>query len=273
MEYDHLSVDGARFVYPDFIPRLTGINPIHCQKTYEGPSNKYEALLDCSHLAGDITHCQKKGKKVTLMLLAPEKRRFTSHEHAKSAALGVWNFFLGGKSTHRLFGDAVMDGVTVGIPFHETAYFDVFVSHLRQLMKTDGTRDYIIKAFLIMDADSAKAMSLLTEIGHMFDSITPGASIEGTTNYAMDYDTHMKPWFELADVLLKKHGKAPSIAMPVYVSAENEWIGFLKKATVNVVANKHFGGASMSDADIDTQRKIQGRYFSSFLQDIIKQRK
>lgn len=68
-------------------------------------------LPDCSALASDIQLCQSKGKIVTISLGgATGAVGFTSDSQAESFADTVWNLFLGGTSSTRPFGDAVLDG-------------------------------------------------------------------------------------------------------------------------------------------------------------------
>lgn len=69
------------------------------------------ALADCTHMAEDVKICQRKGKIVTLSLGGSDgKVGIGSDSMAKEFAATVWNDFLGGKSTRRPFGDAVLDG-------------------------------------------------------------------------------------------------------------------------------------------------------------------
>ena len=69
------------------------------------------SLLDCGKISGDIKACQAKGKVVTLSLGgATGSVSFTGDDQARSFADMIWNLFLGGSSTTRPFGDAVLDG-------------------------------------------------------------------------------------------------------------------------------------------------------------------
>ena len=69
------------------------------------------ALLNCQKIAEDIKTCQSKGKLVTLSLGgATGSVSFTGDDQAEQFAETIWNLFLGGNSTTRPFGDAVLDG-------------------------------------------------------------------------------------------------------------------------------------------------------------------
>jgi len=62
-------------------------------------------------MASDIKVCQAKGKLVTISLGgATGAAGFTSGAQAQTFAKTVWNLFLGGSSSTRPFGNAVLDG-------------------------------------------------------------------------------------------------------------------------------------------------------------------
>ena len=69
------------------------------------------SLANCRGLAADIKACQAKGKLVTLSLGgAAGAVSFTGDDQAREFAVTVWNLFLGGSSSTRPFGNAVLDG-------------------------------------------------------------------------------------------------------------------------------------------------------------------
>ncbi|KAF8887966.1 glycoside hydrolase superfamily [Gymnopilus junonius] len=91
-------------------------------------------LPNCSSLATDITTCQAKGKIITLSLGgATGAVGFSSSAQATSFAQTVWNLFLGGSSSTRPFGSAVLDGVDLDIEGGGSAYYDSFVNEIRSL--------------------------------------------------------------------------------------------------------------------------------------------
>ena len=68
-------------------------------------------LPDCSFLASAIQTCQSKGKIVTISLGgATGAAGFSSPAQAQQFADTIWNIFLGGSSSTRPFGNAVLDG-------------------------------------------------------------------------------------------------------------------------------------------------------------------
>jgi chitinase len=69
------------------------------------------SLAICTALASDIEFCQSKGKAVTLSLGgAGGGVGFSSDAQAETFATTIWNLFLGGSSSTRPFGSAVLDG-------------------------------------------------------------------------------------------------------------------------------------------------------------------
>ena len=77
-----------------------------CGVTFSGTS-----LLKCDSIADDIKTCQDKGKAITLSLGgATGVVGFSSDSEAQDFADTIWNMFLGGSSSKRPFGEAVLDG-------------------------------------------------------------------------------------------------------------------------------------------------------------------
>jgi chitinase len=73
-------------------------------------------LANCAAIADDIKFCQSKGKAVTLSLGgATGGAGFQSDSQASTFADNVWNLFMGGSSSTRPFGDAVLDGIDLDI--------------------------------------------------------------------------------------------------------------------------------------------------------------
>ena len=62
-------------------------------------------------MASDVKTCQDQGKIVTLSIGgATGAVGFKNDTQAQNFADTIWNLFLGGNSTMRPFGDAVLDG-------------------------------------------------------------------------------------------------------------------------------------------------------------------
>ncbi|EEB87800.1 hypothetical protein MPER_14704, partial [Moniliophthora perniciosa FA553] len=91
-------------------------------------------LPNCASLAADIKSCQAKGKVITLSLGgATGSVGFSSDDQATTFAQTIWNLFLGGSSSTRPFGDAVLDGVDLDIEGGNSDHYTAFVNKIRSL--------------------------------------------------------------------------------------------------------------------------------------------
>ncbi|OBZ66266.1 Chitinase 2 [Grifola frondosa] len=132
---DTIDVFPLAFLY---IFRGTGGEPVidlaNICNQWDDPVFPGTALANCSFLASDIKECQSKGKLVTLSLGgATGEIGFSSDSQAQSFADQIWNLFLGGSSTIRPFGDAVLDGLDLDIESGTPAHYAAFVNRIRSL--------------------------------------------------------------------------------------------------------------------------------------------
>ncbi|KAI0078770.1 glycoside hydrolase [Panus rudis PR-1116 ss-1] len=104
-------------------------------------------LANCQFLASDIKTCQSKGKIVTLSLGgATGAAGFSSDDQANQFADTLWNLFLGGSSSTRPFGDAVLDGIDLDIEGGSTAHFTTFINRLRSHTNSASKQYYLTAA-------------------------------------------------------------------------------------------------------------------------------
>ncbi|KAG2725435.1 hypothetical protein I3843_01G066100 [Carya illinoinensis] len=79
----------------------------------------------CTGLSNDIRACQNQGIKVMLSLGGGAGSYFlASAEDARSVANYLWDNFLGGQSSSRPLGDAVLDGIDFDIEGGTTQHWD-----------------------------------------------------------------------------------------------------------------------------------------------------
>ncbi|EPQ60976.1 glycoside hydrolase family 18 protein [Gloeophyllum trabeum ATCC 11539] len=103
-------------------------------------------LANCQSLASDIEYCQSKGKVVTLSLGgAGGSVGFTDDSQATSFADTIWNLFLGGSSSTRPFGAAVLDGIDLDIEGGSSTGYAAFVNQIRSYA-SDASKPYYITA-------------------------------------------------------------------------------------------------------------------------------
>ncbi|CDO71799.1 Glycoside Hydrolase Family 18 / Carbohydrate-Binding Module Family 5 protein [Trametes cinnabarina] len=104
-------------------------------------------MPDCSFLASDIQFCQSKGKIVTISLGgATGAASFTSDDQASAFGDTIWNTFLGGSSSVRPFGGAVLDGIDLDIEGGSTVHFAAFVNRIRTLASGANKQYYVTAA-------------------------------------------------------------------------------------------------------------------------------
>ncbi|XP_015878159.1 acidic endochitinase-like [Ziziphus jujuba] len=79
----------------------------------------------CTSLSADITSCQGKGIKVLLSIGGGVgSYSLSSAEDAKQVSDYLWNNFLGGQSSSRPLGDAVLDGIDFDIEAGSGQFWD-----------------------------------------------------------------------------------------------------------------------------------------------------
>ncbi|KAH9853066.1 class III chitinase [Lenzites betulinus] len=117
-----------------------------CNST-TSPSFPGTALLECSSVGSDIQTCQSKGKILTLSLGGGGASvGFQSDSQAETFADTIWNDFLGGSSSTRPFGSAVLDGVDLDIEGGSTTGYAAFVTRLRSYFNGASKKYYITGA-------------------------------------------------------------------------------------------------------------------------------
>ncbi|PIN06881.1 Chitinase [Handroanthus impetiginosus] len=85
----------------------------------------------CTILSSDIKSCQAKGIKVMLSIGGGVGSYYlSSADDAKQVASYLWNNFLGGESSSRPLGDAVLDGIDFDIEGGTNLYWDDLARYL-----------------------------------------------------------------------------------------------------------------------------------------------
>nr|KJB19884.1 hypothetical protein B456_003G123100 [Gossypium raimondii] len=100
----------------------------------------------CTGLSSDIKSCQAKGIKVMLSIGGGAgSYNLTSAEDARQVATYLWNNFLGGISSSRPLGDAVLDGVDFDIEGGTNQHWDDLAKYLSGYGKR-GKKVYLTAA-------------------------------------------------------------------------------------------------------------------------------
>ncbi|KAG6828612.1 hypothetical protein H0H92_007307 [Tricholoma furcatifolium] len=174
-----LAFDMSRY---DNVAVTGGLPSINLANTCNPTDNATFAgtdLADCSSLASDIATCQAAGKIITISLGgATGSDSFDSDDQATAFAQTIWDLFLGGNSTTRPFGDAVLDGVDLDIESGTGTSFVTFVNELRSLASGASKQYYITAAPQCVFPDAA--------LGSVIDGANFDA-IYGSTTTHVDF--------------------------------------------------------------------------------------
>ncbi|KAK7058309.1 Chitinase 2 [Paramarasmius palmivorus] len=132
------------FFGPGGVPSINLANTCNAVDNATFPGTN---LPNCASLASDIKACQAKGKVVTLSLGgATGSVGFSSDDQATTFAQTIWNLFLGGSSSTRPFGDAVLDGVDLDIEGGSSDHYAAFVNKIRSLANGASKKYYVTAA-------------------------------------------------------------------------------------------------------------------------------
>ncbi|KAJ7646128.1 glycoside hydrolase superfamily [Mycena rosella] len=103
-------------------------------------------LANCQFLAAGIEACQATGKLVTISLGGGQTSSVLSSD-AQGVAFAntIWDLFLGGSSSTRPFGTAVLDGVDLDIEVGSPTGYAAFVSQIRAL-SAGASKPYYVTA-------------------------------------------------------------------------------------------------------------------------------
>ena len=100
----------------------------------------------CAKFSSDIKSCQAKGVKVMLSIGGANGSYYlSSTDDARQVATYLWNNFLGGQSSSRPLGDAVLDGIDFDIQKGTTQHWDELASLLSGYSK-QGKKVYLVAA-------------------------------------------------------------------------------------------------------------------------------
>ncbi|EIW80350.1 glycoside hydrolase family 18 protein [Coniophora puteana RWD-64-598 SS2] len=218
-------------------------------------------MPDCSALAAGIEACQAKGKTVTISLGgATGAIGFTSDSQAQTFAQTIWDLYLGGSSTTRPFGAAVLDGVDLDIEGGSTTGYSAFVTALRTLMD-GGDKSYYITAAPQCPFPDAYLGTTLDEVG--FDAVYVQFynNYCGVNDYGNSNDWDYSLWDNWATNTSPNKNVKVYIGAPASSTAANS--GYVDAATLGSIlqATKaqyaSFGGAMLWDA---SQAYANGRY-------------
>ncbi|KAK6918300.1 Glycoside hydrolase family 18, catalytic domain [Dillenia turbinata] len=101
----------------------------------------------CTGLSSDIKSCQAKGIKVMLSIGGGAGSYYlNSSADARQVATYLWNNFLGGHSSSRPLGNAVLDGIDFDIEGGTNQYWDDLARYLSGYSKRSNKKVYLTAA-------------------------------------------------------------------------------------------------------------------------------
>ncbi|KAJ3775756.1 glycoside hydrolase family 18 protein [Lentinula raphanica] len=220
-------------------------------------------LANCQFMASDIQTCQAAGKIITLSLGgATGANTFSSAAQAESFADLIWNLFLGGTSSTRPFGNAVLDGIDIDIESggSANANFASFISRIRTHAQ-GASKPYYITGAPQCPYPDANLDTVLNAVG--FDAVYVQFynNVCQLSNYNVAGDWDFSEWDNWAKTVSPNRNVKVYIGAPAsstaagsgYVDATT--LGNILKTTKSTYSS--FGGAMLWDV---SQAYANGRY-------------
>ncbi|KAI0034212.1 glycoside hydrolase [Vararia minispora EC-137] len=217
-------------------------------------------LPDCSFLASEIQACQARGKIVTISIGgATGGVAFTGVDQARQFADTVWNLFLGGSSSTRPFGAAVLDGVDLDLEGGSPNYWSDFVTEIRA--KASGaSKPYYVTGAPQCPFPDAYLGTALNAVG--FDAVYVQFynNYCGVNNYGNPNAWNFAQWDSWA-----KSSPNPNVKVYIGVPASSTAAGsgYVDSSTLGGIikdtasAYSSFGGIMLWDA---SQAYANGRF-------------
>ncbi|KLO20503.1 glycoside hydrolase [Schizopora paradoxa] len=209
-------------------------------------------LPNCSALASDIETCQAAGKIVTISLGgATGSNQFSSDSQAESFADQIWDLFLGGSSSTRPFGNAVLDGVDLDIESGTGASYAAFVNQIRS-HAAGASKQYYVTAAPQCPYPDAALGSVLNAAE--FDAVYVQFynNVCGLNNFDLAQDWDFGVWDNWARTVSPNPNAKVYIGAPADSTAAGQ--GYEDASTLGSIATQmrksfpSFGGVMLWDA-------------------------
>ncbi|KDQ54773.1 carbohydrate-binding module family 5 protein [Jaapia argillacea MUCL 33604] len=240
---------------------LPEINLANTCNTVDNATFPGTALLNCAALASDIEYCQSQGKIVTISLGgATGSVGFANDTQAQTFAETIWNLFLGGTSSTRPFGSAVLDGVDLDIEGGSSTGYAAFVTQIRSYA-SGASKPYYVTAAPQCPYPDESLGAVLNAAD--FDAVYVQFynNVCGLQNYATISDWDFGIWDYWAKYVSPNPNVKIYIGAPASTTAAGT--GYVSASTLGTYAVKmrqsfpSFGGVMLWDA---SQAYANGRY-------------
>ncbi|KAF9899117.1 Chitinase 1, partial [Lobosporangium transversale] len=219
----------------------------HCWDKFPGSN-----LLNCPKIGRDIKACQARGKAVVISIGgASGSYSLPDATSGRAFAEKVWDMFLGGSSTTRPFGDAILDGVDLDLESGQNAGYVAFIATLRQKFASSSKRFYITAAPQCPYPDQATkealAQSWFDLVWVQFYNNYCGVQSFGTSNF------NFNTWNNWATTVSQNKNVRILLGVPGGPDAAGSGVidaNRLKTILASIRTYSNFGGVMMWDAGV-----------------------
>ncbi|KAF8415330.1 glycoside hydrolase superfamily [Boletus edulis BED1] len=248
------TVDIIPMAFLDIFNTTGGLPSVNLANTCSTSSNGVfpgTQLPNCTFLAQGIQTCQNAGKIVTISLGgATGASTFANDAQGQAFAQIIWDLFLGGTSTTRPFGNAVLDGIDMDIEGGSQTGYTAFLTTLRQLMD-GGSKPYYITAAPQCPYPDAYIGNTINAVP--FDAVFVQFynNYCGLNNYGNTNDWNFATWDNWAKTVSPNPNVKVFIGAPAASSAAGS--GYVDASTITTIIQQtrsqysSFGGVMMWD--------------------------
>ncbi|OMP08541.1 hypothetical protein COLO4_06370 [Corchorus olitorius] len=225
-----------------------GRNPLfdltgHCDAATNG----------CTGLTSDIKSCQAKGIKIMLSLGGGVgKYSLASTDDAKQVATFLWNNFLGGRSSSRPLGPAVLDGIDFDIELGTNQHYDELARFLKGFAKQGSKKVLLSAAPQCPFPDAFLGNTLKTGFfDYVWVQFYNNPSCEFSSRNVKGFEKAWKRW--VSDIPVEK------IFLALPASPEAAGTGFVpvddltSKVLPSIIDDPKFGGIALWSKFFDDQ--------------------
>ncbi|KAG2119368.1 glycoside hydrolase family 18 protein [Suillus clintonianus] len=243
------------------LPSINLSNTCNSGNSAEFPGTQ---LLDCSFIASDIEECQVAGKIITLSIGGATGGSvvFQNDIKATEYAQVIWDTFLGGTSSTRPFGTAVLDGIDMDIEGGSQTGYAPFLKALRKLMDASEKKFYLTAAPQCVFPD-ANLGDTLNAVG--FDAVYVQFYNNwcGVQNYDNPDAWNFGTWDNWAKTVSPNRDVKVYLGAPASSSAGSGYVDAGRLSTIileTMTQYSSFGGVMLWDA---SQAYANNRYDES----------
>ncbi|KAJ4806745.1 Acidic endochitinase [Rhynchospora pubera] len=214
----------------------------------------------CTSLTSDIQSCQSRGIKVILSLGgATGSYQLTSTSDAQSVADYLWNNYLGGSSSSRPLGSAVLDGIDFDIESGSSDYYGDLANFLSQY-SSQGNKVYLTAAPQCPYPDTYVGPALQTGL---FDYVWIQFYNNGQCQYSSGDTTNLvnswNTWTSSIKATNIFLGIPASSSIPGYIPPND----LTSQVLPAIQGSSLYGGIMIWDRYADVQNNYSGQVLGS----------